>query len=93
MSVLYIWPSRESGFLVALGELDGEEGDESLNIVAASASQLKVRFEREILDFNGVQINVLQQTIVGVDLSVVDDIDEWLLDRDVLDSGHVESVD
>jgi len=93
VSVWSLWSRRKSNPLVAFGELDIEESDQSLAIVIPLQLQVEGAGEGDILLGACLNVYLLDETGVGDDLIPVDTIHQWFCEGNLPDAGHVEPVD
>ncbi|GMR58296.1 hypothetical protein PMAYCL1PPCAC_28491 [Pristionchus mayeri] len=92
MRGLALRPGGESRPLVALGELDGEVGDERLKAVVAPHSQHKIGGPREIEYLNSVEVDLLDAVAVGHNSVAPYSINKGLSDCHLANGRHVEAV-
>merc|ERR550539_64003 len=83
----------EANPLVAVGELDIEEGHQGLNVVISSNLKAEGGLERNLFLPDGLDVDLSNEAVVGNHLISVHRIHDGLGESDLPDGGHIEPVD
>ena len=92
MSVLVIRGGGEPDPLVTVGELYREESHQRVEVVVPLKKETEVAAEGDFFLLHSLNINFLDQAVVGHHTLVVDAVHQRFGDGDLPDAGHVESV-
>ena len=93
MGVLVVWRGGEADSLVTVRELHSEEGHQGVQVVIPLEEETELAGERDVFLLDSLDVNFLDQTVVGHNTFVVHAVHEGLRDGDLPDTGHVKSVD
>ena len=86
------WGGGEANSLVAVGELNVEEGYERLHIVVATDLQVEGSLKGNLLFFQGLDVNLLHQAVVAHHLVPVHHIHQGFSEGNLPNGRHVEAI-